>query len=113
MDRLVSASGRRSNVFGTSSTERLVMEREVREKKISMIESCAEQAAGDIWPYIIENVCYGKSGYYLEQKGEMACCRAVFYRRRVKFFIALHQAKEEAEYGAEIIWDVCDSGPIE
>lgn len=81
-------SGKTSN-----QTEELAIKRQELFKKCELIEQTAIEADGDLYQYIIKNVCYDKPVDYLITHG-MPCSAPSFYDKRRYFFYLLDKNKK-------------------
>lgn len=79
---------------GTSNqTEELAIRRQELFKKCELIEQTAIEADGDLYQYIIKNVCYNKSANYLVTH-DMPCTASTLYDKRRYFFYLLDKNKK-------------------
>lgn len=81
-------SGKTSN-----QTEELAIKRQELFNKCELIEQTAIEADGDLYQYIIKNVCYDKPVDYLITHG-MPCSAPSFYDKRRYFFYLLDKNKK-------------------
>lgn len=81
--------------FGGKSdqTSDLAIKRAVIQEKCDLIERVAREAGDDLYPYIIQSVCYNESLSYLMTMMKMPCSRSAFYDRRRYFFFLLDKYK--------------------
>ena len=67
-------------------------------RNCELIEKCAKEAtvkaAGEIWRYIIKNVCFEVSYRYMKTYDEIPIERATFFSYKRYFFYLLDQEKD-------------------
>lgn len=73
------------------STGNLAVKRAELQKKCDLIEKTAQEAALELSPYVIKNVCYETPFCYLQAYEEIPCSRTAFYDKRRYFFYLLDQ----------------------
>lgn len=64
------------------------------EMKCTIVEEACKEASGDLWQYMIDNVCYGVPVRYLIMKNGLPLSTNSFYDLRRYFFYILDKKKK-------------------
>lgn len=61
--------------------------------RAKVIESAAQTAAGDLWPYVLQNVTHGTPHWQLDAP----CCKNTFFAMRKQYFFELDRLLAECK----------------
>ena len=78
----------------SNPVERAVLARDFYRKRIDMVEKACQDAAGDLYRYLLVAVTEEKPFHYLQMKLEMPCSRSEYYEIYRKFFWILNNIRE-------------------
>ena len=75
-------------------TVRCAEARDTYDKKIKMVEKCAQEASPDLYGYLINYVTKGDSYNTLKTRDNIPCCKDAFYDIVRKFFWLLSKVRD-------------------
>ena len=75
-------------------TVRCAEARDVYGRKIEMVEKCANEAASDLYSYLMSYITKGDSYSTLKMRDNIPCCKDVFYDIVRKFYWLLSKVRD-------------------